>query len=164
MKSIFLGNDTTSDSTTFESPGIFQSPTQQTQAQFRCQTPSSSVTQIRPASSREETSAAQQILQTNQTTAKTVPLPDTFSKKKRKMNNDLTDAYIKQSEGLNNLAVQVSQALVAKQNPTPAPVAALDPILGAIQMALTKVKDANKFQCMLDILQYINEKYVKIDE
>lgn len=80
------------------------------------------------------------------------------------MNNDLTDAYIKQSERLNNLAVQVSQALVAKQNPTPAPVAALDPILGAIQMALTKVKDANKFQCMLDILQYINEKYVKIDE
>lgn len=80
------------------------------------------------------------------------------------MNNDLTDAYIKQSEGLNNLAVQVSQALVAKQNPIPAPVAALDTILGAIQMALTKVKDANKFQCMLDILQYINEKYVKIDE
>lgn len=100
----------------------------------------------------------------NQTTAKIVPLSDTFNKKKRKINDYLTDTYIKQSEGLNNLAMQVSQALIAKQNPAPTPVASLDPILGAIQMALTKVKDANKFQCMLDILQYINEKYLKIDE
>lgn len=59
---------------------------------------------------------------------------------------------LKQSEGLNNLAVQISQALAVKQNPAPVPAAAPDPILGAIQMALTKVKDANKFQCMLDVL------------
>lgn len=100
----------------------------------------------------------------NQATAKTVPVPDNFNKKKRKMNDDLTDVYIKQSEGLNNLAMQVSQALITKQNPEPTPAAILDPILGAIQVALTKVKEAKKFQCMLDILHYINEKYVKIDE
>lgn len=162
---LFLGDDTTSDSIILEFLRIFQSPVQQTQAQFRSQTPSPSVTQIGPVSPSEETSAAQQILQKmSQAAAKTIPSPDTFNKKKRKMDDDLTHAYLKQSEGLNNLAVQVSQALTAKQNPAPVPAAAPDPILGAIQMALTKVKDANKFQCMLDVLQYINEKYLKTDE
>ncbi|KAL0116427.1 hypothetical protein PUN28_009813 [Cardiocondyla obscurior] len=31
-------------------------------------------------------------------------------------------------------------------------------------MALTKVKEANKFQCMLGILQYINDNYMETDE
>lgn len=97
-------------------------------------------------------------------TAKTVPKSDIFNKKKRKIDVDFTDVYNKRSETLNNLATQVSQALVAKKNPVvPTPTAISDPILGAIQMALTKVSEANKFQCMLDILQYINDKYVKTD-
>lgn len=96
----------------------------------------------------------------NQATAKTVPPSDTFKKKKMKINDDLTHAYMKQSEGLNNLAVQVSQPLAAKQNQESVPAAVPNPMLGAIQMALTKVKDIYKLQCMLDILQYINEKYL----
>ena len=120
---------------------------------------------MKSESLQEKIKKTQQILQTvNQTAAKTVPSSDTFSKKKRKINNDLTETYIKQSEGLNNLAMQVSQALTAKQNSAPASTTTSDPILGAIQMALTKVKDENKFQCMLDVLQYINENYVKINK
>lgn len=52
-------------------------------------------------------------------TAKIVPPPDTFSKKKRKSGNELTEAYIKQSEGLNNLAMEISQTLLAKNNSEP---------------------------------------------
>lgn len=118
-------------------------------------------------SSRDKTSVAKEkgVLQKmNQDTVTKVPSPNNFCKKKKKMDNDLTEVYIKQSDGLNNLALQISQALVAKQNPTLTPAAALDPMLGAIQMALTKVKEANKFHCMLGILQYINDNYVKTVE
>lgn len=91
---LFLGDDTTSDSIILEFLRIFQSPVQQTQAQFRSQTPSPSVTQIGPVSPSEETSAAQQILQKmSQAAAKTIPSPDTFNKKKRKMDDDLTHVF-----------------------------------------------------------------------
>lgn len=166
MKPSFLDNDTTtdSDSTTLESSKIFQSPTQQMQSQFLPQNPCSSVTEIKPVLQTEEATTQQILKAMSRPTAKTVPKSDIFNKKKRKMDVDFTDVYNKRSETLDNLATQVSQALVAKKNPVvPTPTAISDPILGAIQMALTKVSEANKFQCMLDILQYINDKYVKTD-
>lgn len=157
---LFSG-DNTQDSVLFESPNIFQSQTQQQiQAQFQSKIQFSSIVKNSFGIPREVNNP--QVLQTkmSKATAKIVPPPDTFSKKKRKSDDELTEAYIKQSEGLNNLAMQVSQTLLAKNNPEPY-ASALDPIVGAIHLALTKVKDADKFDCMLDVLQYINEKYVK---
>lgn len=89
---------------------------------------------------------------------KKVPPPDT--KKKRKSDDEFTKIYMKQSEGLNNLAQRV-ETLVANNNAEPANTVAPDPIVTAIQFALTKVNDEEKFNCMLDVLQYIKENYMK---
>lgn len=114
------------------------------QAKPQSQTQSLSTVPI--GAPKEEVNTTQQVLRTmSQTTAKIFPPPDTFNKRKRKADDELTQAYIKQSEGLNNLALQVSQTLLAKNNPKPADATALDPIVGAIHLALAQVKDADKF-------------------
>lgn len=131
---------------------------QQAQVQPRLQSQSPSTLEIGPP--REEVNTAQQTLQAmTKTTAKIVPPPDSFNKRKRKADDDLTQVYIKQSEGLNNLAQQVSQTLAAKNNVQSTHIT--DPIIAAIQMALTTIKDTDKFQCLLDVMQLINEKYIK---
>lgn len=133
---------------------------QQTQAQFQSQTQSSSADEMK--TSKQKINIAEQVTRTmNQTTAKIVPSPDNFYKRKRKSDDEFTQAYIKQCEGLNNLALQVSQTLLTKNNPESAHAETVDPITGAIRLALTQVKDEDKFECMLHVLQYINEKYVK---
>jgi len=160
-ESIFYSGDDTTNDPISKSPKIlFQPPKQQIQAQSQSEMQSSF--NIETEVPKEEVNTAQKVLQTmSQATAKIVPSSDIYSKKKRKSDDKLTEAYLKQSEGLNNLALQVSQTLLAKNNPESAYTIASDPIVEAIHLALTKVKDADKFQCMLDVLQYINEKYIK---
>jgi len=160
-ESIFhSGDDTTNDPISKSPKILFQPLNQQIQAQSRSQMQSSFT--IETEVPKEEVNTAQKVLRTmSQATAKIVPSSDIYSKKKRKSDDELTEAYLKQSEGLNNLALQVSQTLLAKNNPESAYTIASDPIIEAIHLALTKVKDADKFQCMLDVLQYINEKYIK---
>jgi len=164
-ESIFhSGDDTTNDPISKPPKILFQPPKQQIQAQSRSQMQSSFIFihTIETEVPKEEVNTAQKVLRTmSQATAKIVPSSDIYSKKKRKSDDELTEAYLKQSEGLNNLALQVSQTLLAKNNPESAYTIASDPIIEVIHLALIKVKDADKFQCMLDVLQYINEKYIK---
>lgn len=70
------------------------------------------------------------------------------------------DVYTKNSAQLNNLAQQISQSMQSKISIEPTCAEPPDPILISIQYALTKVKDGDKFNCMLDVLQYIKDRYM----
>ncbi|CAL1681086.1 unnamed protein product [Lasius platythorax] len=99
-----------------------------------------------------------------------VPSPDSFVIKKRQVTikDLLTDtvnkSLIEQSKGLTDLAAKIGQAIMAPPQTPSAPSAAasnaslgIQPMLSAIGFALGAVPEHAQLECLIGVLQYIND-------
>ncbi|KMQ82100.1 family transcriptional regulator [Lasius niger] len=93
-----------------------------------------------------------------------VPPPDSFAIKKRQEADAVNKSLIEQSKGLTDLAPKIGQAIMAPPQPPSAPSAAasnaspgIQPMLSAIGFALGAVPEHAQLECLIGVLQYIND-------
>jgi len=93
-----------------------------------------------------------------------VPPLDSFATKKREEADAVNKSLIEQSKGLTYLATKIGQAIMTPPLPPSALSAAnnnasagVQPMLSAIEFALSRVPEHAQLQCLITILQYIND-------
>ncbi|XP_032690169.1 uncharacterized protein LOC116853281 [Odontomachus brunneus] len=95
-------------------------------------------------------------------TKRKVPTPDSFVNKKRQEVDTINKTLIEQSKGLTDLAAKIGKAItVPPPNVPPAIVSDafsdIKPMLSAIGFALGVVPKNVQLECLIGILQYIND-------
>ncbi|KYN17595.1 hypothetical protein ALC57_10110 [Trachymyrmex cornetzi] len=112
---------------------------------------------------RNNTAVAQmQRAVSNISTKRKVSPCDSFAIKKQREEDAVDKSLIEQSKGLTNLATKIGQAIMAPSpNVLPAPTnnasRGIQPMLSAIEFALGIIPEYAQLQCLIGVLQYIND-------
>jgi len=99
----------------------------------------------------------------NISTKRKVPPSDSFAIKKRQEADAVNKSLIEQSKGLTELAAKIGQAIIASPSPqnTPSVInnvsSGTQAMLSTIGFALSAISEHAQLECVIGILQYIND-------
>lgn len=101
----------------------------------------------------------------NISTKRKVPVPDSFAAKKKRQEEDAVNkCLIEQSKGLTDLAAKIGEAITVP-SPTSSTLStivsdvssSIKPMLSAIGFAPSSILEKVQLECLIGILQYIND-------